>query len=121
MATGGLKFNCVALNVRIRFNRYFKQRRGQFGRWFKPTLKGYEPSIRLGAMLTSRGGYLVVSFLLPLSSEHWAMSIVQSALERVPRVGSLVYHKTALDSDSPLASTVMDDAWSTVLICVRLS
>ena len=30
-----------------------------------------------GVQVTSRGGYLVASFLLPLSHEHWAHSLVR--------------------------------------------
>lgn len=121
MATSGIRFNCVSLNLRMRIEFYWKQRRGQFGRWHKPTLKGYARAVRLAAQVTSRGGYLVVTFLLPLSAEHWAVSLVQDGLERASRVGSLVYHATALNDDAALASSTMDDVWSPVLVCVRLN
>eukprot|EP00415_Alexandrium_ostenfeldii_P002234 UN2234 len=121
MATSGIRFNCVSLNVRVRFERYFKQRRGQFGRWFKPSLKGYETAIYLGAMVTGRGGYLVVNFLLPLNSEHWAWSLLQDGLARASRVGSLVYFVSGLDDHSALASSAMDDAWIPVVVCARLN
>merc|ERR1712039_716895 len=92
MATSGIRFNCVSLNVRVRFERYFKQRRGQFGRWFKPSLKAYETAIFLAAQVVSRGAYLVINFLLPLTEEHQSLCLVQDGLERASRVGSLVYH-----------------------------
>jgi len=121
MAMSGIRFNCVSLNVRVRFEYYYKQRRGQFGRWFKPSLKGYETAIYLGAMVTGRGGYLVVTFLLPIHSEHWAWSLMQDGLARASRVGSLVYHMSGLDDQSALASSAMDDAWIPVVTCARLN
>lgn len=120
MAVSGIKFGCVALNIRVKFERYFKQRRGQFGKWFKPSLKGYETAVYLGAQVTSRGGYMVVTFMLPLNSEHWAMSLIQDGLARASRVGSMVFHQTALGEDAALASSAMEDAWSHVVVCVRL-
>eukprot|EP00913_Durusdinium_trenchii_P007916 g7426.t1 len=48
MAESGIRFDCVSLNVRVRFERYLKHQRGQFGRWYKPSLKGYERAIALG-------------------------------------------------------------------------
>ncbi|CAE8615553.1 unnamed protein product [Polarella glacialis] len=120
MATGGIRFNCVSLNIRVRFERYFKQRRGQFGRWFKPSLKGYETTVYMGAMITGRGGYLVVSFLLPITSEYWALNLVQGGLERASRAGSLVHYSTSVQESSALASSTMEDVWSHVVVCVRL-
>eukprot|EP00931_Biecheleriopsis_adriatica_P060428 TRINITY_DN36296_c0_g1_i1.p1 TRINITY_DN36296_c0_g1~~TRINITY_DN36296_c0_g1_i1.p1 ORF type:complete len:470 (+),score=80.18 TRINITY_DN36296_c0_g1_i1:114-1412(+) len=120
MATGGIRFNCVSLNIRVRFERYFKQRRGQFGRWFKPSLKGYETAVYLGAMVTGRGGYLVVSFLLPITAEYWALSLVQGGLERASRTGSIIHYTTGASEPSALASSAMEDAWSSVVVGVRL-
>ena len=37
----------------------------------------------LEAMVTSRNGYLVVSFLLPLSTEYWALEHVQGEAQKV--------------------------------------
>ena len=120
------------------FERYFKHQRGQFGKWYKPSLKGYERAISLGvplahlgeakssttrreaeAMVTSRNGYLVVTFLLPLTTEYWALCLVQGelsrvslgrpcscwrfeksvagALERASRVGSVIYFSTGIN------------------------
>jgi len=121
MVSSGIRFNCVSLNIRVKFDRYYKQRHGQYGRWFKPSLKGYETAIRFGAEVTSRGGYLVVTFLLPLSAEHLAWNLIQGALERASRTGSIIAHTTCLDHDTPLASSTMDDAWNHVVMCVRLS
>eukprot|EP00927_Polykrikos_kofoidii_P077424 TRINITY_DN74361_c0_g1_i1.p1 TRINITY_DN74361_c0_g1~~TRINITY_DN74361_c0_g1_i1.p1 ORF type:complete len:517 (-),score=95.32 TRINITY_DN74361_c0_g1_i1:117-1667(-) len=121
MAISGIRFNCVALSFRARFQRYFKQRRGQFGRWFKPSLKGYETAVYLAAQVVGRGGYLVVTFLLPLSDEHLAVSLVQNGLERASRVGALVHHETCLGEHAALASSSMDDAWNAVVVCVRLN
>merc|ERR1712034_83827 len=82
MTTSGIKFNCVAVSIRARFERFFKQRRGQFGRWFKPSLKGYETTIYLAALVTARGGYMVVSFFLPLTQEHEALALIQTGVVR---------------------------------------
>lgn len=120
MALSGIRFQCVSLNLRVQFERYFKQRRGQFGRWFKPSLKGYVTAISLGAQITGRGGYLLVTFLLPIVSEHWGQSSVQEGMERASRGGSMIFHATSLAEDCGLASSAMDDAWSHVVICVRL-
>ncbi|CAE7413867.1 rlmI, partial [Symbiodinium pilosum] len=121
MATSGIRFNCVSLNIRVRFERYFKHQRGQFGKWYKPSLKGYERAISLGATVTSRNGYLVVTFLLPLTTEYWALNLVQGALERASRVGSIIYFSTAITEDSAMPSATMDEFWSHVLICVKMS
>eukprot|EP00439_Symbiodinium_sp_Y106_P075861 s1148_g15.t1 len=121
MATSGIRFNCVSLNIRVRFERYFKHQRGQFGKWYKPSLKGYERAITLGAMVTSRGGYLVVTFLLPLTTEYWALCLVQGALERASRIGSIIHFSTGINEDSAMPSSTMDEFWTHVLICVKLS
>ncbi|CAE7221872.1 rlmI [Symbiodinium natans] len=121
MATSGIRFNCVSLNIRVRFERYFKHQKGQFGKWYKPSLKGYERAIALGAMVTSRSGYLVVTFLLPLTTEYWALYLVQGALERASRIGSIVYYSTDINEDSAMPSSTMDEFWSHVLICVKMS
>jgi len=121
MASSGIRFNCVALSARARFARYFKQRRGQFGRWFKPSLKGYETSVHLAAQVTSRGGYLLVNLLLPVADEHAALSLVQCGLERASRSGSLIHHAVGLGPHCALASTTMEDAWCPVVVCVRLN
>eukprot|EP00971_Amphidinium_carterae_P027152 535156-Amphidinium_carterae.1 len=55
MASSGIRFNVVALNMRVKFQYYFKQRYGEFGRWFKPSLKGYEVAVRLGTQVASFG------------------------------------------------------------------
>lgn len=121
MAESGIRFNCVSLNVRIRFERYLKHQRGQFGRWYKPSLKGYERAITLGAMVTSRNGYLVVSFLLPLTTEYWALCLVQGALEKASRVGSIVYCSSGASEDTAMASSTMDEYWSHIVIAVHLA
>lgn len=120
MAASGIRFNCVAVGIRARFERYFKQRRGQFGRWFKPSLKGYETAVFLAAQCTCAGGYLVVNFLLPLGLEHEALSLVQGGVQRASRVGSLVHHVACVDERSGLASSTMEDAYTPLVICVRL-
>eukprot|EP00930_Biecheleria_cincta_P040392 TRINITY_DN27679_c0_g1_i1.p1 TRINITY_DN27679_c0_g1~~TRINITY_DN27679_c0_g1_i1.p1 ORF type:complete len:496 (-),score=72.00 TRINITY_DN27679_c0_g1_i1:492-1979(-) len=120
MANGGIRFNCVSLNIRPRFERYFKERRGQFGRWFKPSLKGYETAVYLGAMVTGRGGYLVVSFLLPITREYWAQDLVQGGLVRASRSGSIIKYTTSIHKHAGLASSVMEDSWNHVVICIRL-
>mmetsp|Transcript_9522 Transcript_9522/g.16370 ORF Transcript_9522/g.16370 Transcript_9522/m.16370 type:complete len:438 (+) Transcript_9522:43-1356(+) len=121
MAESGIRFNCVSLNVRIRFERYLKHQRGQFGRWYKPSLKGYERAITLGAMVTSRNGYLVVSFLLPLTTEYWALCLVQGALEKASRAGSIVYCSSGASEDTAMASSTMDEYWSHIVIAVQLA
>ncbi|CAJ1444766.1 unnamed protein product [Effrenium voratum] len=121
MAESGIRFNCVNLNLRVRFERYLKHQRGQFGRWYKPSLKGVEKAISLAAMVTSRNGYLVVSFLLPLSTEYWALEHVQGALEKASRVGSIIHYSTSADEDSAIASSTMDEYWSHVLIGVHVA
>jgi len=120
MATSGIRFNCVSLNVRVRFQRYFKQREGQFGRWFKPTLKGYASAVTLGAQVTSRGGYLCVAFYLPIRDEHWAISLVKDGLEQANRSGSLVWQGIGLSPTAGLASSAMEDSWTPILVCIRL-
>jgi len=121
MAISGIRFNCVALNIRLRFQRYFTHRHGQFGRWFKPSLKGYETAIYLGAQVTSRGGYLVVTFVLPYTEEHRAVNLMQQGLERASRVGSIIYHMSGVDEHYALASSVMEDSWIPVVVCARLN
>ncbi|CAK0897181.1 unnamed protein product [Prorocentrum cordatum] len=121
MTASGIRFDCVALNVRVKFERYFKQRHGQFGRWTKPSLKGYATAISLGARITGRGGYLVVAFVLPLAGEHFAASLLQDGLERASRTGSIVFHASGVDENSALASSAMDDLWVPVLLCARLN
>lgn len=32
-----------------------------------------------------------MSFLLPLTTEYWALALIQGALEKASRVGSIVY------------------------------
>jgi len=120
MATSGIRFNCVSLNVRVKYERYFKQREGQFGRWFKPSLKGYATAVMLGAQVTSRGGYLAIVFYLPIRDEHWALSLVKDGLEQASRTGSVVSHTIGVSEHSALASSAMDDAWTPILVCVRL-
>ncbi|CAK9086596.1 unnamed protein product [Durusdinium trenchii] len=121
MAESGIRFDCVSLNVRVRFERYLKHQRGQFGRWYKPSLKGYERAIALGARVTSRNGYLVVSFLLPLTTEYWALCLVQDALQKASRAGSIIYCSSNASEDTAVASSTMDEYWSHVLIAVHLA
>lgn len=121
MAGSGIRFSCVSLNIRVKMERHVKQREGQFGRWMKPTLKGYSSAVSLGARVTSKGGYLVVVFYLPVAAEDQALSLVKDGLESAGRNGSLVAHSVGLSEQSGLASSAMDDAWTYILVCARMN
>lgn len=58
-----------------------------------------------------------VTFFLPLSCEHWAMSLVKDGLEQASREGTIVSHTVCISDQIALASSAMEDPSSGV--CCR--
>ena len=115
MALASLKFNVVTLSPRVAFQRYFKQRRGQFGRWFKPSLVGLERLVKEAALVTAKGGYLVFNVTLPQDKEHWARNLFRRGLDKAGRTGAIIFESGAT-GDHPVLVEQGDFWYSRVLV-----
>ncbi|PHJ18676.1 hypothetical protein CSUI_007496 [Cystoisospora suis] len=95
-----------------------KQRHGQFGRWFRPSLKGVASTLRHACNLLQADGYLVVSIFLPQQDSHSGLDLLRTATETSGRKGFMVAHWGAGTDTRVLLAH--DDCWYEHTYCIRL-
>lgn len=83
----------VHLQPAVRFAA--NQRAGQFGRWFRPSLRGFEARWTAAAALVEKGGLLVVSLQLPVHLNAWAVRSLARAAQTAERKPALVFASAA--------------------------
>lgn len=121
MAMAGVKFSLVILQVPLRFGRKCKapeHRRSQFGRWFRPDLKGVEGLVRSAAQVVAKDGYLAVRLLLPEEQRGWGTTMIRYGLDRSNRTGSLVFEQSC--GRAGLAREMDAELWGIRWYVVRL-
>ncbi|KAL8426751.1 hypothetical protein Efla_002265 [Eimeria flavescens] len=116
--SSGLRFRAVYIHVypKVRFSA--SERGGQFGRWFRPSLRGIESQWSAAAALVETSGLLITSLLLPVDRTNWAIQGLLEAAEKANRRASLVY-SSAATPDAKLL-TAQTDKWSEQVFCVQL-
>lgn len=83
----------IHLNPNVRFSA--AERGGQFGRWFRPSLRGLESQWSAAAALVEKGGLLATSLLLPVDLSSWALRSLCRAAETAGKRPSLIFTSAA--------------------------
>ncbi|XP_026190197.1 uncharacterized protein LOC34622397 [Cyclospora cayetanensis] len=95
MRASSLRFRGVYIHLRPKIRFTASERGGQFGRWFRPSLRGIESQWAAAAALVEPGGLLTASLLLPTYLNSWALRSLCRAAEAAGRSAALVYINAA--------------------------
>ncbi|KAL8270931.1 hypothetical protein Esti_005143 [Eimeria stiedai] len=118
MKSSGLRFRAVYVHLPPTVRFASAERGGQFGRWFRPSLKGVLSQWSAAAALVEEGGLLMTSLLLPLNKEQWAFDAFSKAAENTGKRAALVYRSAAGFNAKQLA--VHTDLWKEQIFCLQL-
>ncbi|CDJ49081.1 hypothetical protein, conserved [Eimeria brunetti] len=95
MKASALRFRGVYihLNPHVRFAA--AERGGQFGRWFRPCLRGVQQQLTAAAALVEAGGLLAASLQVPIHLSSWLQHSICRAVETAGKKPSLVFASAA--------------------------
>ena len=117
MGQSGLKFSLVSLIPSQPLESDSIQIRGEWGRGFRPSLKGIGVSVELALNLVDIGGRIALTILLPLDRHHEAVNFLKAAAIKCAKPISIELEAAGLSSAGLNAAN--SDRWVWVTLIAR--